>query len=83
MKDVPEFIAEINAALESLDMDYARRMMAGHFTDDVRLIGMHKARYESIGCSRESRHASGFWLRARGYSRICGGPILPEGMLPE
>lgn len=83
MKDVQEFIAERNAALESLDMDYARRVMPGHLTDDVRLIGMHKARYESIGCSRESRHASGLWLRERGYGRISGTPILPEGTLPE
>lgn len=73
---------ERDHALASLDMTYARRAMPDASSDEVRLIAMHKARYETTNMPRELRHASGEWLRVRGYFRWGGLPILPEGELP-
>ena len=73
-------MAERDRALIALDLEYARGLMPAT-TDDVRLIAMHKARYETTSIPRELRHASGAWLRERSYGRV-RGPLLPEGELP-
>lgn len=73
---------ERDAALMNLNMDYARRLMPGASSDEVRLAAMHKARYEATSIPREFRHASGGWLREHGYLRYGGLPLLPEGELP-
>lgn len=86
MQNDPEFdafIVERNAALAALDMDYARRMMPDATDDYVRLLVMHKARYETTTMPRELRHESAEWLRSRGSCRMSGLPILPEGELPQ
>lgn len=80
-KDIEAWLAERDAALASLDMDYARRMMPDA-EDDVRLAAMHKARYECTGLAAELRHASGHWLRERELGRMTFAPLLPEGELP-
>lgn len=73
---------ERNRALRALDIGYARRLMPTATGDDVRLMAMHKARYECTDLEPELRHASADWLRERGFSRMSGDPILPEGQLP-
>jgi hypothetical protein len=75
--------AERNKALETLDMDFARRMMPGASSDDVRLMSMHKGRYECIEVADALRSISGEWLRSHGFGRIDGTPILPAGELPK
>lgn len=75
-------LAERNRALQSLDMDYARRMLPGATSDFVRLVAMHKARYECTAVAPEARHASADWLRQHKLGRATGDDLLPEGQLP-
>jgi hypothetical protein len=69
-------------ALSTLDMDYARRLMPEASSDHVRLIAMHKLRYECPHVPDELRHVSAKWLRKHGYVRMNGTPLLPAGVLP-
>jgi hypothetical protein len=71
-----------NKALRELDMDFARAAMPGARNDEVRLMAMHKARYECTEIEAHYRHESRAWLAARGLSRQTGEPLLPEGDLP-
>lgn len=80
--DVEQFIRQRDAALIALDIGWARKFMPGASSDDVRLMAMHKARYELPHLPAEVRHASSDWLRARGHGRMNGAPLLPEGRLP-
>jgi hypothetical protein len=75
-------VSERNAALSALDMEYARRIMPDASSDYVRLISMHKARYECTSLPASLRHSSGMWLRQRGLKRMTGDAVLPEGVLP-
>lgn len=74
---------ERNAALRTLDMTYARYLMPDASSDEVRLLAMHKGRYECTDIEAALRSASGEWLRERGSTRMDGSPILPAGRLPE
>ena len=76
------FLAERNRALETLDMAYAAKMMPAA-APEVRLMAMHKARYECTAVSRTSRLESGAWLRKNNVLRLTGTEPLPEGELPE
>lgn len=76
-------IAERNLALIDLDMDYARKLMPTAGSDQIRLVALHKARYETIGIGDKFRLESGDWLRKHGYKRMTGSPVLPKGQLPE
>ena len=76
-------IIERNCALETLNMDWARRIMPEATSDEVRIIAMHKARYECTGVSRRARLESASWLRQKKYKRLDMSQILPEGELPE
>ena len=71
-----------NVALTNLDVAWARDYMPGASSDEVRLIAMHKARYECTGLTDDLRHASREWLQQRGYNRLHGA-FLPDGELPE
>lgn len=82
MDEIERFIHQRDKALANLDMEYARRMIPLASSDEVRLIAMHKARYEAASLAPELRHESGQWLRERGYKRGTGGDLLPEGRLP-
>lgn len=82
LTEVEDFVRERNRALTELDMDYARRMLPDASNDEVRMIAMHKARYDCTQIANDLRHASGAWLRERGYKRLGGIPLLPEGELP-
>ncbi len=72
-----------NKALRDLDMDYARNQMGRPASDEMVLLSLHKARYECTAIEDSYRHDSGKWLRERGYGRMTGTPLLPEGELPE
>ena len=76
-------LTNYHKALANLDMEYARKMMPDATNDEVRLIVMHKIRYELIAISSELRHASAEWLRKYEYKRINGEDLLPEYELPQ
>lgn len=70
-------------ALVNLDLDWARKAMPGESADDVRLVALHRARYESVKVPPELRIESGAWLRERGLLRSNLHPVLPGDKLPE
>ena len=76
------FLSERNAALASLDMEWARKMMPQATNDFVRLLAMHTARVECTALSDELRWDSVQWLRERGSKRL-NGLDLPEKELPK
>ena len=76
-------IKERDEAISTLDMTYARRMMASASDDEVRLLAMHKARYEATRIAPELRHASRAWLEERGFTRFYDLPWPTDGSLPE
>ncbi len=75
------FLKRRNEILTTLDIERARELMKDT-TDEVRLIALHKARYECTAIASELRHESASWLRDRGFSGL-SGPLLPEGELPK
>jgi len=75
--DSKAFVNRRNQALSILDMDYARKMMPSA-TDEVRLIAMHKARYECVGIDATLRKASEAWLKERNYKRFDGTDFEKE-----
>lgn len=81
--DLIEFLRQRDDALRTLDMDFARKLMPGASSDEVRLMALHKARYETTSMEPALRHASRAWLAERGYKRLTGTDLLPEGVLPE
>lgn len=72
-----------NQGLRDLDMEYARQQMPAASNDHVRLIAMHKARYECTDLEPQYRHTSREWLAGHSYSRLDGSALLPVGELPE
>lgn len=72
---------ERNRILAELDVDAALSWVPGLSREEI-LVGMHKARYECPDIAPELRHASGEWLRQRGFCRTHGRPLLPFGELP-
>lgn len=81
-EEIGRFREARNHALRELNLDYARAVIPHASDEQVLLIALHKARYECKDIEPEYRHASGRWLRERGYGRL-RGPLLPEGELPE
>ena len=73
----------MDRALEILDMGYAREMMPMVSSDEVRLVAMHKARYERTSISPELRQESRAWLEKFGFQRYRQLPWPPEGELPK
>ena len=70
-------------ALMHLDMEYAREMIPEASSDEVRLVAMHKARYELVTMPPELRHESRAWLEKFGFNRHKQQPWPPVGELPE
>jgi hypothetical protein len=68
-------------ALICFDLDYARKMMP-ELTEEVRILGMHKARYLCNAVPSELRHQSAEFLRSGNHTSN-GLEILPEGELPN
>lgn len=81
--EIKEFVKRRDKALIELDMEYAREMMADATNDEVRLISLHKARYECTNIADDLRLESGQWLLERRYKRMTGEDILVDDMLPE
>ncbi len=77
-----DFLKRRNAALATLDMEYAREILPNASSDEVRLMAMHKARYECTAIMPALRHESEDWLRQHGCTRLNGGPLLPYLELP-
>jgi hypothetical protein len=78
-----ERVADRLRALIQLDLEWARKVMPGESADDVRLVAMHRSRYENDQVPREFRIESGAWLLERGLLRANLHPVLPDGKLPK
>ena len=78
-----EMKSERNRALETLDMDYARKIMPHAWCDEVRLIALHKARYECTEIADGLRRESERWLKHQGYRRIDRMEFPTDGSLPK
>lgn len=75
--------AERNAAFENLDIEFARKVLPQASSDEVLLIAMHKARYETTDIEDSLRHESAAYLKANGYGRMYGVPFPEDGSLPR
>lgn len=82
MSTLAQYLVERNAALSTLDLEWARRTLPLAKSDHVLLASMHKARYECIDIDAELRHESCRWLRAHALGRMGGLDLLPDGELP-
>jgi hypothetical protein len=77
---------ELERALLNLDVEWAKSKISfptNPVDDETVLCSLHKSRYESTRIPDEPRHESARWLRERGYGRLGGLPLLPEGELPD
>ncbi|MDP3219198.1 MAG: hypothetical protein Q8S73_34185 [Deltaproteobacteria bacterium] len=79
--DIEEYVRQRDAALNTLDMEWAAQQMP-YSAPEVRLLAMHKARYEAVNIAPELRHESAEWLHAAGCTRLDGSPLLSAGELP-
>ena len=82
-EELEAFLKERDEALRTLDMDYARRLMPGASNDEVRLLALHKVRYEATSIEPELRHDSRAWMEKHGYKRFNDLPWSTDGSLPE
>ncbi|EJL90454.1 hypothetical protein PMI15_00267 [Polaromonas sp. CF318] len=80
--DLENFLHARITALRTLNIAYFKSQCPGA-SDEVALIGLHKARYECREIEASLRLESGEWLRAHGYGRLRVGEILPTGELPK
>ena len=79
--EIEEYVRQRDAALSTLDMEWAAQMMP-YAAPEVRLMAMHKARYEAVDIAPELRKESAEWLQAAGCARLDGSPMLPASELP-
>lgn len=82
MTGIAQFIKERDAALLTIDLDWARRAMPWASCDEVRILAMHKARLAPVTMPPELRHASAAFLRAASCAQYDGSLLPPEGQLP-
>jgi hypothetical protein len=80
---VEEYVKARDEALLKLDLDHIRNQLGRPASDEMCLLVAHKARYEAVRLPVEARLESARWLRERGYKRMTGTELLPEGQLPE
>ena len=81
--NIEQALKERNAKLTELDMEWARKQMPNASNDEVRLLSMHKARYECTALNRDVRITSYKWLKLRHFKLMTGDDLLPYGELPE
>jgi hypothetical protein len=67
-----------NAALRSLDIEWARALIPG-MTDEGLLIGLHQARCACADMEDELREESAEWLRAHDGASAAGMPPPAAG----
>ena len=79
--DIDRYNRERDKALATLDMAWAKRVMPHATNDEVRLVAMHKARYDTVSIAPDLRHQSAEYLRSRGLQAMYR-PLLPPGELP-
>jgi hypothetical protein len=80
--DLATFLDARNRALTELDELYVAKTIP-KAPAAMRLLILHKSRYECTVIAPELRHASRKWLAEHGYKRMTGTELLPEGELPE
>ena len=79
-----DFTAQRNNALTTLDMRWARKAMPSASSDEVRLIALHKARYECTQIEPSLRHESRKFLEASKLARMNDMPWpINKQELPE
>jgi hypothetical protein len=71
-----------NKALRELDLGFARAVWPEASGDEVRIMALHKARYECVDIEAELRHQSRAWLQERGHGRFKLLPWPDDGSLP-
>ena len=83
MNPIADYIRLRDKALRTLDVNLARAISDAKSSDEIILIGLHKARVEATSIDRGLRLESVEWLRARGIKRMFGQPLPAPGELPE
>lgn len=61
---------ERKAALEQLNLAWARMYIVGATTNEIALIAMHQMRYECDDIDQHLRVASREWLQSQGHARL-------------
>ena len=79
--DIDAYLERRNKALRALDENFVEEMVPTAPVE-MRLLILHKARYDCTVIEADLRHESGRWLRAGGHTQMTGEPILPDGELP-
>ena len=84
MMNFEAWLAERNRFLRDLDItsDLVAQAMPGA-SDEMKLLALHKGRYECTHISDDLRRQSAEWLVERGYGRMTGDPIDLTGELPR
>jgi hypothetical protein len=82
MTDIESFLKERNQAFIELDEGYVFRKMP-ESRPEIRLMILHKSRYECLQIPTPLRNESAEWLRERGLKRVGGIELLPKGELPK
>lgn len=82
MSELPSFLAARDKALTELDEAYVARQLP-KAPSHLRLIILHKSRYETTSIDWKLREESRRWLAEHGYRRMGGGSLLPKGELPK
>lgn len=72
-KNIVEIEKERQRFVKELDVEAAKKYHKKYFrvapsSDEVMLIGLHKARYNSYFVTAEEREESKKWLESNGYS---------------
>lgn len=75
---IEDLVSVRDVALARMDMDYLRIMLPDASNDAVRIIAAHKARLECVGLPDMVRIESRDWLRANGFRRFDGTPVMDE-----
>ncbi len=81
---IPSFIAQRNEAYRTLDVQWCKANLIPDrepSSDEVVLVAIHKARYETVSMGATLREESRKWLTENNYSRLHGIPWPPEGVL--
>jgi hypothetical protein len=82
MDDLKAFLAERNAALIALDESYVAKTVP-LAPPEMRLLILHKSRYECTAMPDNLREESRTWLAERGFGRMTGDELLPKGEYPK
>jgi hypothetical protein len=75
------FLEERNAALRSLNIEWARKQ-SPNLPESSLLMALHKVRYECIDMPDELRQQSRAWLEVRKLGRMYGMGFSADGSLP-